>query len=125
MLVAFTIVVLGGMGSFAGALVGGLLIGVLDNLAAADAAFQADNFAGAQTSRQASGTALAAAPTTATRRPASSMESSQRAVWKLWPLNDSMPGMPGSRARLEVPSAMITNNNLACIQGWPGPVPMP
>ncbi|MBL8690356.1 MAG: DUF1217 domain-containing protein [Rhodospirillaceae bacterium] len=35
--------------------------GVLDNLAAANAAFQADNFAGAQTSRQASGTALSAA----------------------------------------------------------------
>ena len=32
MLVAFTIVVLGGMGSFSGALLGGLLIGVVESI---------------------------------------------------------------------------------------------
>lgn len=32
MLVAFTIVVLGGMGSFTGALIGGLLVGVVESV---------------------------------------------------------------------------------------------
>ncbi len=51
-------------------------------------------------------TALAPVPTTATRFPRRSWSWSQRAEWKVWPVNVSAPSIRGVAGRLSCPVAI-------------------
>ena len=61
--------------------------------------------------------ALAPVPMTATRRPASSTESSQAAEWKDGPAKRSRPSMAGKDGRLSWPTAQTTPSNSSVALG--------